>query len=133
MAKKDEQRAKNEEYIAQKANEPNIMNLDGDILYEIIASGEGDRHPTPSSVVTIHYRGKLINGREFDNSYKRNCPEAMRVSDLIEGFGTALQNMRIGDHWMVYIPWQKGYGKRSSGPIPGFSTLIFEIELIGIA
>ena len=133
MAKKEEQRAKNEAYMLAKAEEPQIKRLDGGILYEVIASGDAGRCPTAASVVTLHYRGKLINGREFDNSYKRNCPEAMRVSDLIEGFGIALQSMHIGDHWIVYIPWQMGYGKRSSGPIPAFSTLIFEIELIGIA
>lgn len=133
MAKKEEQRAKNEAYMLAKAEEPQIKRLDGGVLYEVIASGNGERHPTPTSVVTLHYRGKLINGREFDNSYKRNCPEAMRVNDLIEGFSIALQNMHIGDHWIVYIPWQMGYGKRSSGPIPAFSTLIFEIELFGIA
>lgn len=133
MAKKEEQRAKNEAYMLAKAEEPQIKRLDGGVLYEVIASGNGERRPTPTSVVTLHYRGKLINGREFDNSYKRNCPEAMRVNDLIEGFGISLQNMCIGNHWIVYIPWQMGYGKRSSGPIPAFSTLIFEIELIGIA
>lgn len=133
MAKKEEQRAKNEAYMLAKAEEPQIKRLDEGVLYEVIASGNGERHPTPTSVVTLHYRGKLINGREFDNSYKRNCPEAMRVNDLIEGFSIALQNMHIGDHWIVYIPWQMGYGKRSSGPIPAFSTLIFEIELFGIA
>ncbi len=133
MAKKEEQRAKNELYMLQKAAEPQIKQLEGGVLYEIIASGNGERRPTLTSVVTLHYRGTLINGREFDNSYKRNCPEAMRVSDLIAGFATALQNMHTGDHWKVYIPWQMGYGKRSSGPIPAFSTLIFEIELIGIA
>ncbi|MBR3854914.1 MAG: FKBP-type peptidyl-prolyl cis-trans isomerase [Bacteroidaceae bacterium] len=133
MAKKELQREKNEAFMAQKATEPHIKSLGGGVLYEIIASGEGERCPTPTSVVTLHYRGTLINGREFDNSYKRGCPEAMRVSDLIEGFSLVLQNMHTGDHWRVYIPWQMGYGKRSSGPIPAFSTLIFEIELIGIA
>ena len=133
MAKKEQQREKNEAFMAQKATEPHIKSLGCGVLYEIIASGEGERCPTPASVVTLHYRGTLINGREFDNSYKRSCPEAMRVSDLIEGFSLALRNMHTGDHWRVYIPWQMGYGKRSSGPIPAFSTLIFEIELIGIA
>lgn len=133
MARKEEQKAKNEAYISEKSKSPNIKSLDRGVLYEVIASGNSKRHPTPTNVVTLHYRGTLINGREFDNSYKRNCPEAFRVNGLIEGFSLALQNMCIGDHWIVYIPWQLGYGKRASGPIPAFSTLIFEIELLGIA
>ena len=132
MAKKEEQRAKNEAYMLAKAEEPQIKRLDGGVLYEVIASGDAGRCPTAASVVTLHYRGKLINGREFDNSYKRNCPEAMRVTDLIEGFGIALQSMHIGDHWIVYIPYQLGYGTRDSGPIPAYSTLIFEMELVAI-
>ena len=118
MAKKEEQRAKNEAYMLAKAEEPQIKRLDGGVLYEVIASGNGERHPTPTSVVTLHYRGKLINGREFDNSYKRNCPEAMRVNDLIEGFGTALQNMCIGDHWIVYIPLHQPSASSERSPVP---------------
>lgn len=86
-----------------------------------------------SSVVSVHYRGTLINGREFDNSYKRNCPEAFRLNQVIEGWQQALQQMHVGDKWIIYIPYTLGYGTRTSGPIPGFSTLIFEVELLGIA
>ena len=84
-------------------------------------------------MVTVHYRGSLINGREFDNSRKRGCPEAFRVNGLIEGFRTALLNMHTGDRWTVDNPWQQGYGKRRSGPIPAYSTLIFDLELIAIS
>lgn len=86
-----------------------------------------------SSVVSVHYRGTLINGREFDNSYKRNCPEAFRLNQVIEGWQQALQQMHVGAKWIIYIPYTLGYGTRTSGPIPGFSTLIFEVELLGIA
>ena len=84
------------------------------------------------NVVTVHYRGTLINGKEFDNSRKRGYPEAFRLSDLILGWQIALTQMRIGDCWRVYIPQERGYGKRASGPIPGYSTLIFEMELVAI-
>lgn len=64
---------------------------------------------------------------------KRNCPEAFRLNEVIEGWQIALQKMRVGDHWIVYIPYNMGYGTRTSGPIPAFSTLIFEVQLLGIA
>ena len=86
-----------------------------------------------NSIVSVHYKGTLINGREFDNSWKRNCPEAFRLNEVIDGWQIALQQMRVGDHWMVYIPYTVGYGTRTSGPIPAFSTLIFEVKLLGIA
>ena len=132
MAKKEGQRAANEQFFNSKKEEEGVMELNG-ILYSVIAEGSSTKSPLPNSVVTAHYRGTLINGREFDNSWKRSYPEAFRVSDLIEGFQIALTHMYIGDRWLVYIPWVKGYGKRSSGPIPAFSTLIFEIELISIS
>ena len=132
MAKKEGQRVANEQFFNSKKEEEGVMELNG-ILYSVIAEGSSTKSPLPNSVVTAHYRGTLINGREFDNSWKRSYPEAFRVSDLIEGFQIALTHMHIGDRWLVYIPWEKGYGKRSSGPIPAFSTLIFEIELISIS
>lgn len=60
-------------------------------------------------------------------------PEAFRLNEVIEGWQIALQKMRVGDHWIVYIPYNMGYGTRTSGPIPAFSTLIFEVQLLGIA
>ena len=75
----------------------------------------------------------IIDGREFDNSYERNCPEAFRLCDVIDGWQLALQRMRAGDKWIIYIPYTMGYGTRASGPIPAFSTLVFEVELLGVA
>jgi peptidylprolyl isomerase len=75
----------------------------------------------------------LIDGTVFDSSYERGYPEAFRVCDLIAGFQQALLAMHIGDRWQVYIPEHEGYGRRAEEGIPGYSTLIFEIELLGIA
>ena len=80
----------------------------------------------------MHYRGTLTNGREFDNSYDRGYPEAFRLNEVIEGWQIALSKMHAGDKWEIYIPAEMGYGKRSAGPIPGGSTLIFEVELLSI-
>ena len=95
--------------------------------------GEGKVSPTVRSIVSVHYRGTLIGGKEFDNSYKRNCPEAFRLCDVIDGWQIALQQMHAGDKWEIYIPYEMGYGSKSSGPIPAYSTLIFEVELLSIA
>ena len=86
-----------------------------------------------NSVVSVHYKGTLINGREFDNSWKRNCPEAFRLNEVIEGWQIALLRMHPGSRWIVYIPYTMGYGTRTSGPIPAYSTLIFEVELLNIS
>lgn len=73
---------------------------------------EGRDGPTPrlNSVVSVHYKGTLINGREFDNSWKRNCPEAFRLNEVIEGWQIALLRMHPGSRWIVYIPYTMGYG-----------------------
>lgn len=133
MTKKEEYKQKNELFLQQLSTNEEIQTLGGGVLYKILEHGEGKGNVTSRSIVTCHYKGSLIKGKVFDNSWERGCPEAFRVNELIEGFQIALCKMHVGDHWEVYIPWQKGYGKRSTGDIPGYSALIFEIQLIGIA
>lgn len=131
--KKETYRKRNEEYLAGMAAGEGVSDLGGGVLYKVVSAGEGQGSVMPNSIVTIRYRGCLISGKEFDNTWDSPCPEAFRVNELIEGFQMALRRMHIGDRWMVYIPWQKGYGKRPVAGIPGYSTLIFEVELISIA
>lgn len=133
MSRKEEYKIKNEQFLASLASQDDILFLGGGVLYRVLEQGDGKVSVTPRSIVTCHYKGSLINGKVFDNSWERGCPEAFRVNDLIEGFQMALCKMHVGDHWEVYIPWQKGYGKRSDADIPGCSTLVFEIQLLGIA
>lgn len=123
----------NAEFMQQISQDPEAKALGAGVYYKVIAEGTGDKSPQQFSVVTCHYKGSLVNGRVFDNSYERGCPEAFRCRDLIAGFTLALLHMKVGDHWTVYIPYEQGYGTRNSGPVPGFSTLIFEIELLSIA
>lgn len=134
MAKKekDDYRLQNEKFLEDIANEEGVRGLRGGVYYKVIEEGDGGGTVGPRSIVTCHYKGSLINGKVFDNSFSRSCPEAFRVNELISGFQIALVNMHIGDHWLVYIPSDKGYGAKKSGPIPGNSTLIFEIKLIAI-
>ncbi len=133
MNKKDLYIKENERYLEQLKGQPGIQVLPGGSLYQVITSGTSELRPQVRSVVTCHYRGALIDGTVFDSSYDRGYPEAFRVSDLISGFQMALLSMHIGDRWKVYIPASEGYGKRAAGEIPGGSTLIFEIELLGIS
>lgn len=133
MAKKEEYKEKNRLFLEEVAGQEGINRLPSGVLYKVIESGSGTVSPKPDSVVSVHYRGTLINGREFDNSYKRACPEAFRLNQVIEGWQIALQQMHVGDKWIIYIPFDLGYGNRPSGPIPAFSTLVFEVELLGIA
>lgn len=130
--KKEEWRQNNEIFLEKLSNDPEVKALGNGVYYKAIETGQGDRTPELSSVVTCHYKGSLINGKVFDDSFARNCPEAFRCRDLIPGFTNALLQMHIGDRWTVYIPYSQGYGTRSSDPIPGYSTLIFEILLLGI-
>lgn len=123
----------NTEFMYNISQDPEARALGAGVYYKVLASGTGDRSPQQFSVVTCHYKGSLVTGKVFDNSYERGCPEAFRCRDLIAGFTLALLHMKVGDHWMVYIPYDQGYGSRNSGPIPAFSTLIFEIELLSIA
>ena len=134
MAKKNKEayRKENEEFIEKIALEEGVKWLRGGVLYKVIEEGNGGGTVGPRSIVTCHYKGSLINGKVFDNSFNRSCPEAFRVNELISGFQIALVNMHIGDHWEVYIPSHLGYGPKNAGPIPGASPLIFEIKLIAI-
>lgn len=103
------------------------------IYYKVLAEGKNDGvHPSPRSIVTAHYTGRTIDGRLFDSS-RGGAPLAVRLCDLIEGWIIAMQHMCVADKWEVYIPSEMGYGKFSQPGIPGGSTLIFEIELLGIA
>lgn len=120
-------------FMQELSKDPEVHSLNDGVYYKIVETGTGDKNPQQFSVVTCHYKGSLINGKVFDSSYDRNCPEAFRCRDLIPGFTQALLHMKIGDHWIVYIPFDQGYGTRNSGPIPAYSALIFEIELISIA
>ncbi len=132
MNKKEQYKIENEQFLATLREDSSVKELSEGVLYKIIVTGTGRPVPDRRSVVTCHYKGSLVNGKVFDNSYERSCPEAFRVNDLIRGFQIALMNMRVGDHWVVYIPSSLGYGSRSDGDIPGNSTLVFEIELLNV-
>ncbi len=123
----------NKAWIEAKAQEEGVKALPKGIYYKVLSEGRNDgRHPSPRSIVTAHYTGWTINGKKFDSS-RGGAPLAIRLCDLIEGWIVAMQQMCVGDRWEVYIPAEMRYGKFSQPSIPAGSTLIFEIELLGIA
>ena len=103
------------------------------VVYKVVTSGEGERMPLLSSVISVHYRGTFIDGREFDTTYGNSYPETFHLREVIEGWQIALPHMVIGDKWKVYVPSDLAYGDRTVDNIPGGSTLIFEIELLAIS
>ena len=132
MNKKEYAQA-NKDWLIQKSQEEGVKKLAKGICYKVLAEGKNDgRHPTPRSIVTAHYTGRTIDGRQFDSSCG-GVPPAFRLCDLIEGWIVAMQQMCVGDKWEVYISSEMGYGKFAQPGIPANSTLVFEIELLGIA
>ena len=132
MANKQEYTAKNLAWLEEKSKEEGVKALAKGIYYKVIKSAEkSDKHPTPRNIITAHYSGYTINGKKFDSS-RGGAPLAMRLSDLIEGWIIALGHMSVGDRWEIYLPANCGYGRFSQPGIPAHSTLIFDIELLGI-
>ena len=132
MAKKEYAQA-NKDWLLAKSQEEGVIALPKGVYYKVISQGKNDgKHPTPRNIVTAHYTGWTINGKKFDSS-RGGVPVAFRLNELIEGWIIAMQQMCVGDKWEIYIPAELGYGRFSQPGIPGGSTLIFEIELFGIA
>ena len=124
---------KNREWLRNIAQSPDVIPIDKGIYYKVLKKGDQNSiSPHRNSVVTVHYTGRTINGRVFDSSQRGVAP-AFRLRDLVPGWIIALKRMHIGDKWELYIPAEQGYGKINQPGIPGGSTLIFEIELLGVS
>ncbi len=122
----------NIEFLRKKATEEGVHKTAQGILYEVLKSGSGAR-ATVRSIVSVYYKGMLINGDVFDDNTTQGYPDAFRLADLIVGWQIALTQMCVGDLWRIYVPSQVGYGAMSVAGIPKHSTLIFEIELAGVS
>jgi FKBP-type peptidyl-prolyl cis-trans isomerase FklB len=121
-----------EDFRVANRSKPGVVELPSGLQYKILKEGTGPK-PKPTDMVVCDYRGMLINGKEFDSSYKRGTPAIIQVGRVIKGFGEALQLMPVGSEWELYIPPDLGYGDRQAGPDigPG-STLIFDVKLDSI-
>jgi FKBP-type peptidyl-prolyl cis-trans isomerase FkpA/FKBP-type peptidyl-prolyl cis-trans isomerase FklB len=121
-----------EKFLAENAKRPEVKTTGSGLQYEILTPGEG-ASPTASDTVTVHYRGTLINGEEFDSSYSRGQPVTFPLSNVIPGWTEGLQLMKPGSKAKLYIPPDLAYGERGAGAKIGpNSTLIFEVELLSV-
>ena len=120
-----------EAFLAKNKSNPGVKTTASGLQYEIITEGNGPK-PAATDTVVTNYKGTLLNGTEFDNSYKRGEPLTIQVNRVIPGWTEALQMMPVGSKYKLYIPNQLAYGTNDNGPIPGGSVLIFEIELLSI-
>ncbi|MDZ7648270.1 MAG: FKBP-type peptidyl-prolyl cis-trans isomerase [Cytophagales bacterium] len=120
-------------FLAANKLKPEVKETASGLQYQVITSGTG-KMPTAADEVTVHYEGKLIGATEpFDSSLKRGEPATFGVGQVIAGWTEALQLMKEGDKWMLFIPSELGYGERGAGgQIPPYATLIFEVELIKV-
>merc|ERR1712232_527210 len=120
-------------FLAEKEAEEGVTKLPSGLLYKVLKVGEGKEHPTADSPCDCHYKGTLIDGKEFDSSYKRGKPTTFAPNQVIKGWTEAMQLMVEGDKWEMYIPSELAYGDSGAGGvIPGKAALIFKMELIKI-
>ena len=122
---------KGKEFLANNKKNKDIISLPSGLQYKIITAGKGTA-PTLTDIVTVNYRGTLLDGTEFDSSYKRNESATLPVNNLIKGWQEALTLMSPGAKWKLFIPAELAYGEQASGIIQPNSTLIFDIELLNV-
>lgn len=120
-----------EKFLAENKTKEGVVTTASGLQYKILKEGKG-AIPTESSTVKVNYKGTLVDGTEFDSSYDRNEPATFQANQVIKGWTEALTMMPVGSKWELYIPQELAYGSRESGKIKPFSTLIFEVELLGI-
>ena len=120
-------------FMTTNAKAEGVQTLPSGVQYKIVRSGPASGlKPGPDDEVKVHYEGKLVDGTIFDSSYERGQPAAMPLPALIPAWKEALQLMRPGDEWVLYVPPAMGYGEEGAGEIPPNSVLIFRIELIDV-
>ena len=120
-----------EDFLKENAKKKDVVTTASGLQYKVLVKGEGEI-PTATQRVKVNYEGHLIDGTEFDSSYKRNEPATFGCNQVIKGWTEALTMMPVGSKWELYIPQELAYGDRESGQIPPFSTLIFTVELLSI-
>lgn len=121
-----------EAFLAQNATKEGVVTLPSGLQYQVLTEGTG-KQPTASDRVQCHYEGTLIDGTVFDSSIKRGEPAVFGVTQVIAGWVEALQLMKEGAKWRLYIPYQMAYGEHGAGEmIPPYSALIFDVELIKV-
>jgi FKBP-type peptidyl-prolyl cis-trans isomerase FklB len=119
------------EFLTANAKKPGVITTPSGLQYEVLTQGTGDV-PQKTDKVKVHYEGKLIDGTVFDSSIQRGEPAVFGLNQVIKGWTEGLALMPVGSKWRLYVPQELGYGERQAGKIPPYSTLIFDVELLGI-
>ena len=120
-------------FLAENAKKEGVVTTPSGLQYKVIRQGDGQK-PLATNNVEVHYRGTLIDGTEFDSSYKRNKSISFWLNQVIKGWTEGLQLMPVGSKYELYIPYELAYGPEGRPPvIPKFATLIFEVELLGMS
>lgn len=119
-------------YLTQNEAKADVTTLESGLQYQVLTAGSG-KSPGPTDRVTVHYRGTLIDGTQFDSSYDRGEPATFGVNGVIKGWTEALQLMKVGAKWQLTIPAELAYGETARPTIPGNSVLLFDVELLEIA
>jgi FKBP-type peptidyl-prolyl cis-trans isomerase len=128
----EENKSRGADYLKSHAEKEGVQVTESGLQYIVITDADGVK-PKPTDEVTVHYRGTLIDGSEFDSSYSRNAPTSFGVSQVIPGWTEGLQLMSVGSKFLFVIPYELGYGERGAGGSIGpYETLIFEVELLEI-
>jgi len=123
--------AEGDKFLLENRTKEGVQITDSGLQYKVLEMGEGAR-PAATDKVTVHYRGTLLNGEEFDSSYARGEPVSFALNQVIPGWTEGVQLMPVGSKFMFYIPPNLAYGPSGGGPIGPNATLIFEVELMGI-
>ena len=130
-AEGEKNKSEGDKFLAANSKKEGVKTTKSGLQYKVLKEGTG-RSPKPSDTVKAHYKGTLIDGTEFDSSYKRGEPTEFPVDGVIKGWTEALQLMKVGSKWQLFIPSALAYGEQGSRAIPPNSTLVFEVELLGI-
>jgi FKBP-type peptidyl-prolyl cis-trans isomerase FklB len=120
-----------QQFLAKNKSKAGVKTTASGLQYEVITQGTGEK-PTAEDSVTCHYKGTLLSGKVFDNSYDRGQPITFALNRVIPGWTEGVQLMSVGSKYKFYVPYTLGYGAFDYGPIPGGSMLTFEVELLGI-
>ncbi len=131
LAASEKNKADGEKFLEENGTKDGVVVLDSGLQYRIVESGAGDK-PTETDTVVVHYRGRLLDGTEFDSSFGRGEPTELTVGQVIPGWQEALQLMPVGAIWEVWIPAPLAYGSDGAGSIGPNQTLHFDIQLIEI-
>ncbi len=131
-ARKSSNLQESKSFLIANKKAKDVVALKSGLQYKVLKSGKG-ASPKSTDTVVVHYRGTLLDGTEFDSSYRRNAPAEFKVTQVIKGWTEALQKMKVGDKWKLFIPPDLAYGERgTSGNIGPNMALIFEVELMDI-